>query len=399
MMRALTETMRWYGPEDAVSLRDIRQAGATGVVTALHGVPAGEAWPAAAIAERRRVVEAAGLQWRVVESVPVHDDLKRRAPGHERYLDAYRLTLRRLAAEGIEVVTYNFMPVCDWTRTDLAYVLPDGSEALRFAWADYVAFDCYVLGRAGAEDDYDAETLARARARLDAMTEPERASLYANVGAGLPGGTTAGAASIESLREQLARYEGYSADDLRAALHAFVAAIAPTAEELGLRLAIHPDDPPFRILGLPRVMSSAEDARALLAAVPSPANGLCFCTGSFGAPRLRDGRPALVNDVVAMAREFAARTHFVHLRATRLDAATGDFYEANHLDGDVDMYGVLEALMRAAAEKDHDVPMRPDHGHRMLDDLGKATNPGYSAIGRLRGLAELRGVMYALWRA
>ena len=381
--------MRWFGPADPVSLADIRQAGATGVVTALHEVPAGGVWTPEAIAERRAVIEAAGLRWDVVESVPVHDEVKRRTGDYRRYVDNYKACIRHLGAAGVPVLTYNFMPVCDWTRTDLAYAMPDGSLALRFDRVDFAAFDLYLLGRAGAEADYTAELRRAARERLDAMDEQRRARLVANVTAGLPGGTTPGADSLTGFGESLAAYDGIDEHALRDNLVAFVADIAPVAREAGVRLAIHPDDPPFPILGLPRVMSTADDARHLLGAVDEPANGLCFCTGSFGV--------RADNDLVAMAREFGDRTHFVHLRSTRREP-DGSFYEADHLDGDVDVYGVLRELTAAAGRRGEPVPLRPDHGHQMLDDLGKRTNPGYSAIGRLRGLAELRGVMYALAR-
>ena len=386
-MTPLTQTLRWYGPADPVSLADIRQAGAAGVVSALHDVPAGEVWTAAAIRAHKARIEDAGLHWRTVESVPVHEDIKRRRGDHARYVDNYKTSIRNLGACGIDVVTYNFMPVCDWTRTDLAYELPDGSRALRFDRTAFAAFDLYLLGRPGAEADYTPEEAASAKTRHDAMTVDERRRLVDNVIAGLPGGTTPGAATLAGFRESLTAYAGIDADALRQHLHAFVAEIAPAAEEAGVRLAIHPDDPPFPLLGLPRVMSTADDAAALLAAVPSPANGLCFCTGSYGA------RPD--NDLVAMARRFGDRIYFAHLRSTARNAA-GDFHEADHLGGDVDMPAVLATLMRAAADKPHDIPMRPDHGHQMLDDLRKETNPGYSAIGRLRGLAELRGVMAGL---
>lgn len=389
MRRALTETMRWFGPADPVRLADLRQAGATGVVTALHEVPPGEPWSPAAIAERKCVVEAAGLTWDVVESVPVHEDIKRRAGDRPRYVEHYRQTLRHLGAAGVPVVTYNFMPVCDWTRTDLAYAMPDGSRALRFDRVAFAAFDLHVLARPGAAADYPAALRERAGAYAASLDDVSRARLIANVIAGLPGGTTPGADSLADFRARLAAYADVDADALRQNLVAFVREIAPAAREAGVRLAVHPDDPPSPLLGLPRVMSTAADARHLLRAVDEPANGLCFCTGSFGV------RPD--NDLVAMAREFGDRIHFVHLRSTTREP-DGSFHEADHLGGDVDVVGVLDALTRAAARRAEPLPLRPDHGHLMLDDLAKRTNAGYSAIGRLRGLAELRGVMHALTR-
>ena len=373
-----------------MSLADIRQAGATGVVTALHHVPPGEVWTVAEIERRQAVLAETGLSWDVVESVPVHEDIKLRAGDYRRHIANYQTCIRNLGACGVPVLTYNFMPVCDWTRTDLAYELPDGSRALRFDRAEFAAFELYLLRRPGAEGDYTEDERAAAKTRLDAMDEAARERLVRNIIAGLPGGTTEGADDQAGFRERLAAYDGIDATRLREHLVAFVAEIAPVAEASGVRLAIHPDDPPFPILGLPRVVSTAADARHLLGAVDVPANGLCFCTGSYGV--------RADNDLPAMAREFGDRTHFVHLRATRRDA-DGNFFEADHLDGDVDMYAVVRELMRAAAVKPHALPMRPDHGHQMLDDLRKRTNPGYSAIGRLRGLAELRGLMYGLQRA
>ena len=389
-MKHLKQTMRWYGPDDPVSLADIRQAGASGVVTALHHVANGEPWTVGAIRERQRVLREAGLDWDVVESVPVHEDIKRRSGDFERYIANYKTSISNLGACGVRVLTYNFMPVCDWTRTDLDYAMPDGSRALRFDRVEFAAFELYILERAAAFAEYSEDERASAKTCYDALGEDERQRLTRNIIAGLPGGTTDAASGLAGFRESLTAYDGIDAEQLRANLVAFVREIAPVAEEVGVELAIHPDDPPFPILGLPRVMSTAADARHLLRAVDTRANGLCFCTGSYGV--------RADNDLPAMAHEFGERIHFVHLRSTRRDAA-GNFCEADHLDGDVDMPAVMSELMRVAARKESPLPMRPDHGHRMLDDLTKETNPGYSAIGRLRGLAELRGLMHGLARA
>lgn len=381
----LTQTMRWFGPSDPVPLHAIRQAGATGIVTALHEVANGDVWAADAIAARRAVIEDAGLEWKVVESLPVAEDLKRRSGDWDRLIEAYVASLRNLAAEGIEVVTYNFMPLLDWTRTDLSWALPDGARALRFELDALAAYDIHILRRPGADAEYAPEVVARAAARFGAMDDAARAALERTIIAGLPGSEES--FSSPQLLEQIGTYADIDADRLRANHVAFLEAVCPVAEAEGIRLVVHPDDPPFPIFGLPRVVSTEADVSALFAAVPSAANGLCFCSGSFGV--------RADNDLPGMVRRLGDRIGFVHLRSVQREPA-GAFHEAAHLAGDANMPAIMAELVALQARTGRSLPMRPDHGHQMVDDLTKRTNPGYSLIGRLRGLAELRGLELGL---
>ena len=379
-MYRMEQTWRWFGPSDPVTLQDIKQTGATGIVTALHHIPHGEVWTTEEINKRKDEVQKAGFNWSVVESITVHENIKTRTGDYKNYIEKYKTSIRNVAACGIPVITYNFMPVNDWTRTSLNYKMVDGSLALYFNWIDLAVFDIHILKRKNAASSYSENILQRAEELFKSYSEKELEALASVVMFGIPGEKKI---STADMLQKLELYKEINADSLRENLCDFQKEISAVAEECNVKLAIHPDDPPFPILGLPRIVSSQDDFDYFLNKVDNPANGVCFCTGSLGASKN--------NNLTEMAKRIGEKIHFVHLRNVSKDDE-GNFYEADHLGGDNDMYAIMKEILQLQQKLKISIPFRPDHGHQMMDDLNKKTNPGYSAIGRLKGLAELRGL-------